>query len=98
MILFDDMIDTGGTIVNAAKALEDHGARDIYVGCTHGVFSGDALQRVDDSPIKEFVVTNTIPLDGKQPAGKLKVLSVANLLGEAMRRIHNGESVSSLFY
>jgi len=98
VILFDDMIDTGGTIVNAAKALEEHGAKDIYVGCTHGVFSGDALRRIDDSPIKEFVITNTIPLEGKEPAGKLKVLSVAKLLGEAMRRIHNGESVSSLFY
>ena len=97
VILFDDMIDTGGTLVNAAKALEEHGAKDIYVGCTHGVFSSDALQRIDDSPIKELVITNTVPLDGKQPAEKLKVLSVASLLGEAMRRIHNGESVSSLF-
>jgi ribose-phosphate pyrophosphokinase len=97
VILFDDLIDTGGTIVNAAVALEKGGAKDIYVGCTHGVFSGEALKRVHDSPIKEFVVTNTIPLDGKQPAEKLKVLSVAKLLGEAIRRIHNGESVSSLF-
>jgi ribose-phosphate pyrophosphokinase len=98
VILFDDLIDTGGTIVNAATALHKHGAREIYVGCTHGVFSGDALQRIDDSPIKEFVITNTVPLADKKPAGKLKVLSVAKLLGEAMRRIHNGESVSSLFY
>jgi ribose-phosphate pyrophosphokinase len=97
VILFDDMIDTGGTIVNAARALEEHGAKSIYVGCTHGVFSGDALRRIDDSPIKELVITNTVPLGGKRPASKLKVLSVAKLLGEAMRRIHNGESVSSLF-
>jgi ribose-phosphate pyrophosphokinase len=97
VILFDDLIDTGGTIVNAATVLEERGAKDIYVGCTHGVFSGEALKRIHDSPIKELVVTNTIPLDGKQPAEKLRVLSVADLLGEAIHRIHNGESVSSLF-
>jgi ribose-phosphate pyrophosphokinase len=97
VILFDDLTDTGGTLVNAAVALEKLGAKEIYVGCTHGVFSGDALRQIHDSPIREFVVTNTIPLDGKQPVEKLKVLSVARLLGEGIRRIHNGESVSSLF-
>jgi ribose-phosphate pyrophosphokinase len=97
VIIIDDLIDTGGTIVNAAEALAEKGARDIYVGCTHGVFSGDALDRMADSPIKELVVTNTVPLDSKGPLEKLKVLSVAGLLGEAMRRIHVGESVSSLF-
>jgi ribose-phosphate pyrophosphokinase len=97
VVIIDDMIDTGGTIVNAATALEDNGAKDIIVGCTHGVFSGNALQRIHDSPVKELVTTNTIPMDGKQPAGKVKILSVAGLLGEAIRRIHNGESVSSLF-
>jgi ribose-phosphate pyrophosphokinase len=97
VIIIDDLIDTGGTIVNAAEALAAKGAKEIYVGCTHGVFSGDALERMEESPIKELVVTNTIPLDSKRPVGKLKVLSVAGLLGEAMRRIHIGESVSSLF-
>jgi ribose-phosphate pyrophosphokinase len=97
VVIIDDLIDTGGTIVNAAEALEEHGAKDVYVGCTHGVFSGDALKRIDEAPIKEIVVTNTIPMDEKEPAHRLKVLSVAGLLGEAMRRIHNGESVSSLF-
>lgn len=97
VILIDDLIDTGGTIVNAAEALVRNGARDVYVGCTHGVFSGDAVERITESCVKEMVVTNTIPLEGKGSSDKLKVLSVANLLGEAMRRIHGGESVSSLF-
>jgi ribose-phosphate pyrophosphokinase len=97
VVIIDDLIDTGGTIVNAAVALREHGARDVYVGCTHGVLSGDALEKIEASPVKELVVTNTIPADGKKPADKIRVLSVANLLGEAMRRIHNGESVSSLF-
>ncbi len=97
VILIDDLIDTGGTIVKAAEALRKEGARDIYVGCTHGVFSKDALQRINDSPIKEVVVTNTIPVNGKGPLDKVKVLSVAVLLGEAIRRIHREESVSSLF-
>ena len=97
VILIDDLIDTGGTIVNAAKALALNGARDIYVGCTHGVFSGDAVERITESCVKEMVVTNTIPMDDKRSSPKIKVLSVADLLGEAMRRIHGGESVSSLF-
>ncbi len=97
VVIIDDLIDTGGTIVNAAVALKEHGARDVYVGCTHGVLSGGALGKIEASPVKELVVTNTIPAEGKKPAGKVRILSVANLLGEAMRRIHNGESVSSLF-
>jgi ribose-phosphate pyrophosphokinase len=96
-VIIDDLIDTGGTIVNAAEALVQHGAKEVYVGCTHGMLSGDALSRIDKSPVREMVVTNTVPVEGKKPDAKLKVLSVASLLGEAMRRIHNGESVSSLF-
>ena len=97
VILIDDLIDTGGTIVNAAEALVRNGAKDVYVGCTHGVFSGNAIERITESCVKEMVVTNTIPLDDGGSSEKIKVLSVANLLGEAMRRIHGGESVSSLF-
>ena len=97
VIVVDDLIDTAGTIVLAAKELAKRGAKDVYVGCTHGVFSGDALSNIENSPIKELAVTDTIPLNTKGPAGKLRVLSVADLLGEAMRRIHLGESVSSLF-
>jgi ribose-phosphate pyrophosphokinase len=97
VIIFDDLIDTGGTITSTAEALEKNGAREIYVGCTHGVFSGNALERLSEAPIKELVVTNTVPLDTKGPLDRIRVLSVASLLGEAMRRIHDGESVSSLF-
>ncbi|MFZ1947778.1 MAG: ribose-phosphate pyrophosphokinase [bacterium] len=97
VIIIDDMIDTGGTIVQAAGALRARGAKDIYVGCTHGLFSGDALARFKSSPVKEIVVTDTVPMDPGRAIPNLRVLSVADLLGEAMRRIHLGESVSSLF-
>jgi ribose-phosphate pyrophosphokinase len=96
-LIIDDMIDTGGTIVQAALALTQEGAKAVYVGCTHGLFSGNALKKIEDSPIREIVVTDTVPLDGRKSIAKLRVLSVADLLGEAMRRIHLGESVSSLF-
>jgi ribose-phosphate pyrophosphokinase len=97
VIIIDDLVDTGGTVVLAAQELAKRGAKEIYVGCTHGLFSGNALARLEGAPIKEIVVTDTIPLDSKVPRDKLRVLSVAGLLGEAMRRIHLGESVSSLF-
>jgi ribose-phosphate pyrophosphokinase len=97
VIIIDDLVDTGGTVVLAAQELAKRGAKEIYVGCTHGLFSGNALARLQGAPIKEIVVTDTIPLDSKVPRDKLRVLSVAGLLGEAMRRIHLGESVSSLF-
>lgn len=97
VIIIDDLIDTGGTIVNTAEVLAEKGAKDIYVGCTHGVLSGPALERINSSPVKEMAITNTVPLDERGPVNKIKVLSVAALLGEAMRRIHVGESVSSLF-
>jgi len=96
-IIIDDLIDTGGTIVNTADALAKNGAKDIYVGCTHGVLSGPALERIAKSPVKEMAITNTVPLDARGPVDKIKVLSVAGLLGEAIRRINVGESVSSLF-
>ena len=97
LIILDDLIDTGGTVVEAATALKEKGAKDIYVGCTHGILSGDALARIQASPITELVVTNTVPLRDGAASDKVRVLSVAPLLGEAVRRIHNGESVSSLF-
>lgn len=97
LIILDDLVDTGGTIVEAAAALKGKGAKQIYVGCTHGILSGNALERIQNSAITELVVTNTVPLvDGKKD-DKVRILSVAPLLGEAIRRIHNGESVSSLF-
>ncbi len=96
-ILVDDMVDTGGSVIEAAKALKKKGALDIYVCCTHAVFSGPAVERLERSLIiNEVVITNTIPFNGSQD-GKIKTLSVASLLGEAIRRIHEGASVSSLF-
>lgn len=98
VLLLDDMIDTAGTIAQGARACADQGARRVLAGCTHAVLSGPALQRLNDSVLDQVIVTNTIPLAGKdQVCKKIKILSVAPLLGEAIRRIHNEESVSSLF-
>jgi len=97
-ILLDDMIDTGGTIVQAAEALRQNGAVSVYACCTHPVLSGNAVEKLKNSSIEELVVTNTIPLS--EEASKLKnitVLDVSPLLGEAIKRIHRDESVSSLF-
>ena len=97
-LLLDDMIDTAGTIAQGAKACADHGARRVWTTCTHAVLSGPALERLNASKLEEVVVTNTIPLNGKErTCPKLRVLSVAPLLGEAIKRIHEEESVSSLF-
>ncbi len=96
-VIFDDMIDTAGTICEAAKLLLKEGADDVYVCAAHGIFSGPALQRLEDAPIKEVIVTNTIPTDKNYLPKKIKALSVAPLLGEAISRIHSDESVSSLF-
>ena len=96
-LMYDDMIDTAGTICGAAKLLMQEGAKDVYVCATHAVFSGPALERLEEAPIKEVVVTNTIPLKRDYIPSKITQLSVAPLLGEAISRIHDGESVSSLF-
>ncbi len=96
-IIVDDIVDTAGSIVNAAKVLKDMGAKDIYVACTHPVLSGPAFERVQDSVIKELVVTNTIPLPANKPMDKIKVLSVAPLFAEAIKRIYEGLSLSKLF-
>jgi ribose-phosphate pyrophosphokinase len=98
VLLLDDMIDTAGTIAQGAHALREKGARTILAGCTHPVLSGPALDRINASPIDTLVVTNTLPLNGKEEAcRKIVSLTVAPLLGEAMKRIHEEESVSSLF-
>jgi ribose-phosphate pyrophosphokinase len=97
-IIVDDMIDTAGTLCQAAKALKEKGAREIYACATHAVLSGPALERINESCLEEVVVTNSIPQDDKVKAcSKLRVLSVAELLAEAIRRINGDESVSSLF-
>lgn len=96
--LFDDMIDTAGTIVQTAQTCMDNGALSAWAGSTHAVLSGPALERLQSSCLREVMVTNTIPLNGKdQQCPKLKTLSVAPLLGEAILRIHREESVTSLF-
>ncbi|MDO8281401.1 MAG: ribose-phosphate pyrophosphokinase [Thermodesulfovibrionia bacterium] len=97
-ILFDDMIDTAGTITQAALAIKANGAKCVIAACAHAVLSGPALDRINDSVLEEVVVTNTIPMECKvEKCSKLTVLSVAPLLGEAIKRIHEESSVSSLF-
>lgn len=97
-LILDDMVDTAGTITQAAAALREKGARKVSAACTHAVLSGSAMERINKSAIEEMIVTNTIPLDSKQEqCKKLKVLSIASLLGEAVRRIHEESSISSLF-
>jgi ribose-phosphate pyrophosphokinase len=97
-VIVDDMIDTAGTLCNAAKALKDQGARRVFAAATHAVLSGPAIERIKNSALEEVVVTDTIPLKPDAVAsGKFKVLTVAPLLGEAIKRIHQSDSVSSLF-
>ena len=96
-VMFDDMIDTAGTICEASKLLKREGAKDVYVCAVHPVFSGPAIERLANAPIKECIVTNTIPLDMEKMPSNIRQLSVAPLLGAAIARIHDDESVSSLF-
>jgi len=97
VVIVDDLIATGSSLVEAVNALKQAGARDIYAAITHGVLSGPAISRVEELPIKELVITDTIPLGDHKKHPKITVLSVAPLLAEAIKRIHNEESVSSLF-
>jgi ribose-phosphate pyrophosphokinase len=98
VVLLDDMIDTGGTLVKGAEALKNEGANRIFAACTHPVLSGNALDRINESCLERLIVTDTIPLKEKADmTDKIQVLSVAELFGEAIRRIHLGSSVSSLF-
>jgi ribose-phosphate pyrophosphokinase len=96
-LMFDDMISTAGSICGAAAVLTERGAKEIYVAATHGVLCGPAIERLMSSPVKEVVITDSIPLRSEQMLPKIKVLSVAPLLGEAIKRIHRNESVSRLF-
>ena len=96
-IIIDDIIDTAGTIKLAADALIEKGAREVYACCTHPVLSGPAIERIEESKIKELVVTNTIALEDSKRIDKITQLSVANLIGEAIKRVNRDESVSSLF-
>lgn len=97
ILIVDDMIDTGGTLIAAVRALIKKGVQEIYVSATHPILSGSAYEMIESSSLKELVVTDTIPLKQEKAKTKIKVLSVAPLLGEAIRRIHENRSVSSLF-
>jgi len=97
VVLVDDLISTGGSLVEAAEALKDAGAQNIYACIVHPVLSGPAIERINRSCIKEIVVSDSIPVEGKEPCSKLRILSVAPILAEAIKRIHQNESVSSLF-
>ena len=97
VVIFDDIVSTGSTLVEAARALRDAGAKDIYAAGTHGVLCADAKERITQSVVKELVITDSIPHDPGRLPPKIRMLSVAPLLGEAIRRIHDEESLSSLF-
>jgi len=96
-ILVDDIIDTSGTIANAANKLADLGAKEVYACATHGVLSGEAIKRIDESAIKEMVLLNTIPICKEKQIDKITILSVAPIFAEAMSNIHNNDSVSKMF-
>ncbi|MBI4116031.1 MAG: ribose-phosphate pyrophosphokinase [Candidatus Omnitrophica bacterium] len=97
VLLVDDLISTGGSLVEAAQALKKEGALDVYAAVVHAVLADPAIERIKNSNLKELVVTNSIPIPKKRQISKIKVLSVASLLAEAIMRIHSNESVSSLF-
>ena len=98
VLMCDDMVATAGTICSAAKLVKDHGAKKIYAGATHGILAGKAIENLRNSAIDEIVITDTIPLAKEsEKLASLKVLSVSHMLGEAIKRIHRNESVSSLF-
>lgn len=96
-IIFDDMVDTGKTLILAARALLKHGARSVMAVATHAVFSGDAVQKFQKSPLDEIIVTDTLPLPRKKLVRKIRVLPVASLFADTILRTHRSESVSSLF-
>jgi ribose-phosphate pyrophosphokinase len=96
VLMIDDMIDTAGTLTQAAQALKDNGARDIYAACTHALLSGKAIERIMESPIKRVTVTDTIPL--RHACEKIEVVTVSHIFADAMQRIHKAESISVLFH
>ena len=96
-LTIDDEIDTAGSLIGVVDTLLENGATEVYASCTHPVFSGPAMERIAKSPIKEVVVTNTIPADEKKKLDKITVLPIAPLLGEAIHRIHTGLSVGAMF-
>lgn len=98
VVIFDDMVDTAGTLTDAARVImESHGASSVTACCTHPILSGQALQRLNDSPIREMVVSNTIPFDRFDECPKIQVLDMSPLLADAIKRIHEEKTVSALF-
>jgi ribose-phosphate pyrophosphokinase len=96
-LIFDDLISTAGSICGAARVMHEHGARAVYAAATHGLLVGPAIERLEAAPIDSLIITDTIPLAAEKNFNKVTVLSVAPLLGEAVKRIHRNESVSRLF-
>ena len=96
-IIVDDMIDTAGTLCNGANALKERGAREVYACATHGVLSGPAIQRINDSVIDELVILDTICQPEDKKCDKIKFLSVADVFGEAIKRIYDDTSISEIF-
>ena len=96
-LIFDDEVSTAGTMVEAAKILQEHGAKEIYAACTHGILCGPAIERIQNSPIKELVITNTVPLTPEKQIEKIKVLSIAPLFAEAIQRINEAKPLGDLF-
>jgi len=97
VLIIDDIIDTAGTLIQGSLALKKFGALDIYAACTHPVFSGKAMERLNDPVLKHITVTDTLPLSEEKKSDKISILTVANIFGEAIKRIHNEESISYLF-
>ena len=97
-LIVDDEIDTASTTVSSAQALEEHGVIEVYAACTHAILSGSAISRLQESSIRELVVTDTVPLPAEKQIPIITVLSLAPLIGEAIRRIHTGQSVGELFH
>jgi len=96
-LIFDDEVDTAGSIIETVRIVKEAGAKDVYVGCTHGVLSGPAISRLKDSDLKELVMTNTVPLPKKKQIDKIVVVSLSELFGEAIKRINEATSIGELF-
>ena len=96
-VIFDDEIDTAGSIIETANILNLEGAKEIYAGCTHGILSADAVQRINNSPIKELIITNTVPLPKEKQLDKIKVLSIAPLFADAIKRINEARSIGEVY-
>ena len=97
VVILDDMVSTAGTLVNGANAIAGQGARSIIACATHPVFAGEACKRIMESPIRDVVVTNSVPFDRMDQCPKVRILDVSELIAEAIKRIHYNESVSTLF-